>query len=195
MRFVGTYNQARILQTRQCDHNRNRNGLYSETRRHSAVIFWERWYLHDLTEDAGRSVTTSGHESFINESFWGRFGILSVANIKMRRLAAGDSEDITRIHHEIRWPCGTQLRRRCFTEFVGWKGDIRAMCLTYSICRWTRSVSDVSDDTKLLTRCHYIFTTLLSPAMSPTPSHFFIIQTNLYHFLFITRHSITKLSD
>ena len=111
----------------------------------------------------------------------------------MPQLATGDFEDIIRIHREIRCPCGTQLRRHCFTEFVGWKGDSRAMCLTYGTCRWTRSVLDVSGDTKLLTLCLFVFTTLLSPAMPLTPSHFLIIQTNLYHFLIIIRHSIMKL--
>ena len=101
----------------------------------------------------------------------------------MRRLATGDSDDTIRIHHEIRWPCGTQLRRQSFTEFVGCKGDIRAMCLTYSICSWTRSVLDVSGDTKLLALCLFVSTTLLSPIMSLTPSHFLITQTNLYHLL------------
>jgi len=59
----------------------------------------------------------------------------------------------------------------------------------------TRSVLDVSGDTKLLTRCHYVFTTLLSPAMPLTLSHFLLIQANLYHFLLIVRHSIMKRSD
>ena len=59
---------------------------------------------------------------------------------------------------------------QCFTEFVGWKADIRAICLTYSICRWTWSVLDVSGDMKLLTFCLFVSTTLLSPAMSLTPS-------------------------